>query len=77
MFLSTKDLILLNDINFYLDKLEEEKAQELSKNLGTLIERLEVKRIARNAINTKRIMAKRKLDKNYARSANEIKLPLF
>ena len=71
MFLGTKDLMLLNDVNFYLSELDEEKAQELSKDLGTLIEKLEIKRIARNVVNTKRIMEKRKINKNYARPKRE------
>jgi ABC-type uncharacterized transport system ATPase subunit len=77
VFIKTKDLYLLNDIAFYLSELNGEKAKELETQLTELIDNLELKRYEKNIINTKRINEKRKLDKNYARSENAIKLPLF
>ena len=55
MFIGIKDLVLLNDISFYLDKLNEEKAKELKKELGVIIEKLELQRISKNVSNAKKI----------------------
>lgn len=77
MHISNKDLLLLSNLNIYLETIDKDIAKAFNKDLNALVEKLEIQRISRNAVNTKRIMAKRKLDKNYARSNNEIKLPLF
>jgi len=71
VFLSTKDLVLLDEVAFYLGELEGEKAQELNKDLSALIEKMEIRRVARNVVNTQRIMEKRKINKNYARPKRE------
>lgn len=77
MFIKTKDLFILEDVIFYLDTLDDDKARELQDQMTELVERLINKRTEKNIINTKRISEKRKLDKNYARSKKEIELPLF
>lgn len=77
MFIKTKDLFILEDVIFYLDTLDDDKARELQNQMTELVERLINKRTEKNIINTKRISEKRKLDKNYARSKKEIEIPLF
>ncbi|MBR3209171.1 MAG: hypothetical protein IKN65_00250 [Clostridia bacterium] len=77
MHISNKDLLLLSNLNIYLETIDKDIAKAFNKDLNALVEKLEIQRISRNVVNTKRIMEKRKLDKNYARSSNEIKLPLF
>lgn len=77
MFIKTKDLFVLEDIIFYLDTLDDDKAIELQNQMTELVERLINKRAEKNIINTKRINEKRKLDKNYARSKKEVAIPLF
>lgn len=68
MFLCNKEFDLLNDVCFYLGELEGEKAQELYGDLSKLLDNMSNKRIEKNKLNYKRILAKRKLDKNYART---------
>ena len=77
MFIKTKDLFILEDIIFYLEKQDDDKALELKEQMTEIVERLINKRAEKNIINTKRISEKRKLDKNYARSKKEIEIPLF
>ena len=71
MFINKKDLVLLNQISLYLDTikyLNHEDVKELNLKLKLLIEKLEVKRVVKNSINSKLIAERRKTDKYYARS---------
>lgn len=70
MFISNKDLDFLIALNSYLEQLDDEMiiGKAFQRNLGFLIEKLEIKRLAKNSINSRLIAEKRKLDKNYARS---------
>lgn len=77
MFIKNKDLFVLEDIIFYLNNVDDDKAQELRNQLVEIVENLINKRSEKNIVNTKRISEKRKLDKNYARSKKEIEIPLF
>lgn len=77
MFIKNKDLFVLEDTIFYLNNVDDDKAQELKNQLVEIVENLVNKRSEKNIVNTKRINEKRKLDKNYARSKKDIQLPLF
>lgn len=77
MFIKNKDLFVLEDIIFYLNNVDDDRAQELKNQLVEIVENLVNKRSEKNIVNTKRISEKRKLDKNYARSKKDIQLPLF
>ena len=77
MFIKNKDLFVLEDIIFYLNNVDDDRAQELKNQLVEIVENLVNKRSEKNIVNTKRISEKRKLDKNYARSKKEIEIPLF
>lgn len=70
MFINNKDLDFLIALNSYLEQLDDEMivGKSFQKNLSFLIEKLEIKRIAKNSINSRLIAERRKHDKNYARS---------
>lgn len=68
MFITKNDLKVLDETSFYLSQLTGEKAVELEFKLNSIIEKLELKRIVKNSINSKLIAERRKTDKNYARS---------
>lgn len=71
MFINNKDLLLLSNLSIYLETIDKDIARAFGKDLNSLVAKLEIQRISKNVVNTKRIMEKRKLDKNYARSRKE------
>ncbi len=71
MYITNNDLKLLDEVSFYLGKLEGEKAQELSAKMTNLIEKLEIKKCERNMVNARIINERRKTDRSYARPKGE------